>query len=151
MAEKARYTLVQDKKGMYWDLALYIPTLIALISLAIQLWYSGNQNITYLLIFLATFIFLIAFNRIAKTRLMLLPSAPVAFSVSKQGVKLYLRNGDEIELVKNVRFFSDFAGKSFGLSGVDLTGKQLQYVFHKGQFASESEFGDAKAALRIFK
>ena len=151
MAEKHSYTLVPDRRGMYWDLLLYIPTLIALTSVAIQLWYSGNQNFTYLLVFLTTFIFLTAFNRIAKTRLMLLPSAAVAFSVSKQGVDLRLRNGDEITLAKDIRFFSDMAGKSFGLSGVDLSGKRQQFVFHKGQFESEAAFNDAKSALRIFK
>ena len=82
---------------------------------------------------------------------MILPSAPVAFSVSKKGVSITQRNGDRISLVKDVRFFSDFAGKSIGLAGVDLNGNKQQYVFHRGQFSSDSQFDSSKAQLRIFK
>ena len=151
MAAKNEFILNEDRKGMIWDLALYIPTLIALLVLASKYWYSGDENITYLLVFLTTFIFLIAFNRIFKTRLMMLPTSPVSFSVSKKGVTIGLKNGDHIELVKDVRFFSDMAGKSFGLSGVDLVGTKKQFVFHKGQFADEKQFDSSKARLRAFK
>ncbi|MDH5728493.1 MAG: hypothetical protein OEZ58_05860 [Gammaproteobacteria bacterium] len=149
--KSSEYLIVQDKKGMVWDLILYIPTLIILALVASQLWYSGNQSFTYLLIFLTTFIFLIAFNRIFKTRLMLLASAPVKLVVSKKAVHLNLKNGDAIDLVKDVRFFADFAGKSFGLVGLDMSGKRKQFVFHKGQFESQSAFDTIKSELRIFK
>ncbi len=151
MAQKSEYDLIQDKKGVVWDLVLYIPTLIALSIVASKLWFNGDEGIVYLLVFLITFVFFIAFNRIAKTRLMLLPSAPVSFSVSKKGVSVTHRSGSQVDLVKDIRFFTDFAGKSFGLAGVDLSGNKQQYVFHKGQFANESEFDGSKAQLRIFK
>lgn len=151
MAKETEYTLHQDRKGMMWDLLLYIPTLIALVLVASKLWYGGNERFSYILVFLTTFIFLIAFNRIAKSRMMLLPSAPVKFSVSKKGVTLTLKSGNVIELVKDVRFFTDMAGKSFGLTGIDLSGSKQQFVFHKGQFASQTEFDGSKAQLRIFK
>ncbi|MDH5259070.1 MAG: hypothetical protein OEX07_13735 [Gammaproteobacteria bacterium] len=151
MASRDDFQLVKDTRGVYWDLALYVPTVIALASVAFQLWYSGNQNFTYLLLFLTTFIALIGFNRIAKTRLMLLASSPVALSVSRKGVSVSLRSGDAVELVNEVRFFSDFAGKSIGLTGLDMSSKRCQFVFHKGQFSDDSTFDAAKAALRIFK
>ncbi len=151
MAKQTEFVLHQDKKGMMWDLLLYIPTLIALGVVGSKLWYGGNQGLSYLLVFLTTFIFLIAFNRIAKTRMMLLPSSPVKFSVSKKGVTLTLKNGNTIDLVKDVRFFTDFAGKSFGLAGIDMSGSKQQFVFHRGQFASDSEFDSSKSLLRAFK
>lgn len=151
MASESTYKLSQDKKGVYWDLLLYIPTIVALLSVAFQLWFSGNQNFTYLLVFLTTFVFLIGFNRIFKTRLMLLSSAPVGFAVSKKGVTVKTRGKGDVELSRNVRFFSDFAGKSIALTGMDLEGKRQQFVFHRGQFDSAGSFDDAKAALRIFK
>jgi hypothetical protein len=151
MAKTTEFTLAQDKKGVVWDLLLYIPTLIVLILIASQLWYNDNENFTYLLVFLTTIIFLIGFDRIAKTRLMILPNAPVGLSVSKQSVTVQLKSGNTIELVKDVRFFTDFAGKSFGLTGIDLTGTKKQFVFHKGQFALLDDFENAKSLLRGFK
>lgn len=145
-----RFELVQDSKGVLWDLLLYIPTFIILLYYASALWYSNNQPLTYVLIFASTLIFLIAFNRIAKSRLMLLGSSAIAFAVSKKGVRLELKNGDNIDLVKDVRFFSDMAGRSFAIAGMDAAGKTQKFVFHKGQFTS-SAFEDAKAYLRIFK
>lgn len=151
MAKETEYALQQDKKGMMWDLLLYVPTIIALGLVASKLWFDGNEALTYVLVFATTFIFLIAFNRIVKTRLMLIPSSPVKLAVSKKGVTLTLKSGNVVELVKDVRFFTDFAGKSFGLTGLDLSGSKQQYVFHKGQFASDSDFDGTKAHLRVFK
>lgn len=151
MSKTTEFNLAQDKKGVVWDLLLYIPTLVALVAIASQLWFSGNQLFTYLLIFLTTIIGLIGFDRIAKTRLMILPKAPVGLNVSRQSVSVKLRNGDSIELVKDVRFFTDYAGKSFGLSGFDLSGAKKQFVFHKGQFAMDNDFEGAKSLLRGFK
>jgi len=146
----SRYDLVQDKKGACWDLVLYIPTIVFLIMVGTKLWYSGDQNLTYMIAFSTTIITLIGFNRIMKTRLMLLPKAPVALEISKKQVTLELRNGEKSELVKDVKFFSDLAGKSFGLTGCDLAGKRQQYVFHKLQFGTAERFSDAKAVLRAF-
>jgi len=151
MGKKTEYNLVQDKKGAMWDLVLYVPVLVFLVIMASKLYYGGNEWFTYLIIFMATFIFLIAFNRIAKTRLMFLPSAPVAFSVSKKGVSLTLKNGNKVDLVKDLRFFADMAGKSMGLVGVDLAGSKHQFVFHKGQFSNDVDFDGSKAQLRMFK
>ena len=145
------FTFVPDKRGMWWDLALYVPTIVALLSVASQFWYSGNQGFTYLLIFLTTFIALIGFNRVFKTRLMVLPKSPVALCVSKKNVKVSLKNNDELDLAQEIRFFSDMAGKSFGLTGLDLSGKRQQFVFHKGQFANPADFDAVKASLRVFK
>ncbi|MDH5256929.1 MAG: hypothetical protein OEX07_02945 [Gammaproteobacteria bacterium] len=151
MASQSDFKLVEDKNGLVWDLVLYVPTLIALAILSSKYWYGGDEEISYVLVFLTTFIFLIAFNRIFKTRLMILPSSPVSFSVSKNGVSVVLKNGESVELVKEVRFFTDMAGKSFGLAGVDLEGAKKQFVFHKGQFADTNQFDDSKARLRAFK
>lgn len=151
MAQETEYQLVQDKRGAIWDLLLYIPTLGVMILIAFQLWFSGNKELTYLLIFMTTIVFFIAFNRIAKTRLMYLPSAPVAFSVSKKGVSLRLKNGTVVSLVKDLRFFADLAGKSIGLVGVDLGGAKHQFVFHRGQFDDDVKFDRSKAQLKMFK
>lgn len=151
MADVHRFELVPDKKGVMWDLILYVPTFIFLVAYASKLWFSGNTSFTYVLIFASTLIFLIAFNRIFKTRLMLMGSSPVALNVSRKNVSLELKSGDAADLVKQVRFFADFAGKSFGISGLDLTGKMQKFVFHKGQFATDAEFTDVKSRLAVFK
>ncbi len=150
MAKNQDFSLCPDKKGVTWDLLLYVPTVLALGSIALQMYYSpGSDTWSYLLMFLASFFFFVGFNRIS-TRMQLLPSSPVGINVSKQQVKIRLRNGNEVELVKDLRFFSDYAGRSFGLSAMDMTGKKCQYVFHKGQFASEQEFKDLTNSLRAF-
>lgn len=151
MVQKTEYNLIQDKKGAIWDLILYVPTIGVLMLISSQLWYSGNQTFSYMLVFMTTIVFFIAFNRIAKTRLMFLPSAPIAFSVSKKGVNLTLKSGATIDLVKDLRFFADMAGKSIALVGVDLSGSKHQFVFHKGQFSDAADFDGSKAQLKIFK
>ncbi len=152
MAEsEKRYVLVQDRKGMTWDLLLYVPTVIFLVAIALKVWFGPNQSWAYLLVFMATFFLLTGANRILKTRLMILPAAPVAIDIGKQRVRLELRSGTQVDLVKGVRFFADFAGKSFALTGLDLSGKKQQYVFHLGQFADESQFKDAKSFLQVYK
>jgi hypothetical protein len=59
-----------------------------------------------------------------------------------------LRNGSRLELVKDVRFYPDYSGRSFGLAGMNSTGQRLQFVFHKGQFATEQDFKSAQDAFR---
>lgn len=152
MAESGRrYVLVQDRKGMAWDLWLYLPTVIFLILIAIKLWYGPYQSWSYILVFMGTFFALVGANRILKTRLMILPMAPTAIDVDKQRVRLELRNGMQVDLVKSVRFFGDFVGKSFAVTGMDMSGKKQQYVFHRGQFADEGQFKDAKSFLQVYK
>ena len=143
-----RFSLVPDHRGMIWDLLLYVPTVFALVLLASKFWFGGDTNLAYLLSFLASFFFIAGANRILKTRLMLLPTAPTAIEVGKQTARLILRNGDQINLVKDLRFYSDFAGRSFGLAGLDGTGERLQFVFHKGQFPDERAYKSVLDALR---
>jgi hypothetical protein len=81
---------------------------------------------------------------------MLLPNAPVVLDVNKQRVLLELRNGNRVELIKNVRYFSDYAGKSFGLTGLDTSGVKRQYVFHKGQFNDQTEYQKLGGVLKVF-
>jgi len=148
MAEVTQFDLVQDRKGVVWDLLLYVPTVVALASIATSFWYGDDHNMGYLLFFLTCFFFIAGFNRIFKTRLMLLPSAPVSLRIGKQDVSLLQRNGSQVDLVKNIRFYSDYAGKSFGISGLDGTGKQLQFVFHKGQFVNVGQYDSAQSLLK---
>ena len=148
MADVLKFDLVQDRKGMWWDLLLYIPTVIALGSISISLWYDDDHNTSYLFFFLTCFFFIAGFNRVLKTRLMLLPASPVSLMVGQQSLNLMQKNGTQVDLVKNIKYFSDYAGKSFGISGLDGAGKQLQFVFHKGQFASVEKFAAAQEALK---
>ncbi|MGD8567660.1 MAG: hypothetical protein PVJ39_06210 [Gammaproteobacteria bacterium] len=149
MAKSQRYELAQDRKGVTWDLLMYIPTVSGLAVGAIVFWYQPNHPLSYLLLFLACFFFYQGLHRILG-RLMLLPNTPIALDVNKQRVLLELRNGKRVELVKNVRYFSDYAGKSFGLSGLDTAGTRRQYVFHKGQFSSQNDYQRLGGVLKVF-
>jgi hypothetical protein len=140
MAEKMQFDLVADRKGMIWDLLLYIPTVVALASIAASFWYDDDHSMGYLFFFLTCFFFLVGFNRVFKTRLMLLPSAPVSLQVAAESIGLVQRNGIQINLVKSLRYYSEYSGKTFGISGLDGAGKQQQYVFHKGQFPTPEKF-----------
>ncbi len=151
MAKKQhQVSLVQDKVGMYWDLALYVPTVIVLIAIGLKMWYSADKNWAYLLMFMASFFFMAGSNRILKSRMMLLPSSPVSIDADKQRIVCNLHNGQQVELVKAVRYFPDFAGKSFAITGLDLNGKKCQYVFHRGQFANDEEYKELREFLRIY-
>lgn len=149
MAKSELFELLQDRKGVTWDAMMYIPTVAGLGAGASMFWYDNNQNLAYLLFFLACFFFYQGVHRVMG-RLLMLPQSPVSLDVSKQGVSLVMRNGESVELIKNVRFFADHAGKSFGLTGMDVMGAKRQYVFHKGQFADEAAFGKATDALKVF-
>ncbi len=144
-----RWTLAPDRQGVIWDAMLYVPTCAGLIVAAFSFWYKGNPNLTYLLLFLGTFFLVQGAHRILG-RLMVLPGSPVAIDVSKQRVVVESRNGARVELVKNVRFFPDYAGKSFGLVGMDLSGSRKQYVFHRGQFPQPDEFKKITASLKVY-
>ena len=78
---ETRFDLSRDTKGMMWDLLLYIPTVVALLSMAAKFWYGDDANLAYLLVFLASFFCIAGANRILKTRLMILPNAPVAIEI----------------------------------------------------------------------
>ena len=148
MAETFKFDLVQDRNGMVWDLLLYIPTVVALGSIAASFWYDNNQNMGYLFFFLTCFFFIAGFNRVFKTRLMMLPSAPVSIIIGPQSIGLIQKNGVPVDLVKNIRYYADYSEKSFGLSGLDGTGKQLQFVFHRGHFATVAQYSSAQETLK---
>ena len=133
---------------MVWDVLLYVPTVTALFSIAAKFWYGDEINLAYLLTFLGFFFLIAGSNRILKTRLMLLPLAPIALEVDGSVVSLVLRNGKRAELIKNFKYYSDYSGRTFGLSGIDGAGRSLQFVLHKGQFASEQEYLAAQNSLR---
>ncbi len=147
-ADTMQLDLVQDRKGMVWDLLLYIPTVIALASISASFWYRDDHSMGYLFFFLTCFFFIAGFNRVFKTRLMLLPSAPISLKIDEQSLYLVQRNGVRIDLVKNLCYYPDYAGKSFGISGLDGSGKQLQFVFHRGQFATVDQFNTAQEMLK---
>ncbi|MBK9131713.1 MAG: hypothetical protein IPM20_08800 [Gammaproteobacteria bacterium] len=151
MKNGERFILVQDRRGMIWDLLLYVPTVLALFAIGFKLWYSPNQTWAYVLFFMSSFFLFAGANRILSGRLMLLPKSPCALSFSRDQLTLELKNGERVDLVKNLRFFPDYAGKSFGLSGMDLAGKQRQFVMHRGQFADTAAYQKLRDALGIFK
>lgn len=149
--QENRFELIQDRKGMLWDLLLYVPTVTILIAIGLKLWYSPNQNWSYLLLFLGSFFFFVGINRILKTRLMIIPTAAIAFEITRQYIRIYLRNGDHIDLVKELRFFKEVGGKSFALTGIDLSGQKHQHIFHVGQFADLAQFNNAKSLLEVYR
>lgn len=148
MVETVRIDLVADRKGVVWDLLLYVPTVVVLALMAAKRWYADDHELAYLLYFLSCLFLIIGFNRIFKTRLMLLPSAPISVEVSGQNVSLLQRNGVRLDLVKKIKYYADYAGRSFGISGLDGVGKQLQFVFHKGQFATVDQYKSFQDALK---
>ncbi|MFZ1545633.1 MAG: hypothetical protein WAT12_00805 [Candidatus Nitrotoga sp.] len=135
-----RFSLVQDRKGMMWDFLLYVPTVIALLSMVAKFWYGGDVSLAYLFSFLASFFFIAGANRILKTRLMLLPTAPIAIEIGEHSTRIIMRNGEKVELVKDIRLYADYSGRSFGLAGLDKLDQRMQYVFHKGQFPSMKDY-----------
>ena len=151
MAKLESYNLAADSRGATWDTLLYVPVVILLGSYSAKSWYGGDQSIAYILVFLASFIFLIGANRILGTRLMMLPASPRTLELAKKSVAITVKGGERIELVKDLRYFPDYAGKSFGLVGVDLSGKKRQFVFHRGQFEKESDFKDLRSHLSVYK
>lgn len=146
-----RYTLQQDRKGMVWDLMLYVPTVGMLFGIGAKMWYSTSQDWSYLLFFMGSYFLFVGANRVLKTRLMVLPSAPIALELAKERVRVSLRGGSSADLVKNVKFFSEIGGKTFAVTGLDLSGKQQQHIFHVGQFADVSAYNDAKSRLAIYR
>lgn len=131
-----------------WDLLLYIPTVVALSSMAVKFWFADDVNLAYLFVFLASFFCIAGANRVLKTRLMLLPSSPVAIEMGEQTARLLLRNGERAELLKDLRYFPDYSGRTFGLTGMDGNGRRIQFVFHKGQFSTADEYGAIQNQLK---
>jgi hypothetical protein len=133
---------------MVWDLLLYVPTVTALLGLSANFWFQDKVNLCYLLLFLGSYFLIVGANRVLKTRLMVWPSAPITIEIDKDRVGFALRNGKRLEILKELRYYPDYSGKTFGLSGMDGGGKRLQFVFHKGQFADDKMYQEAQKALR---
>lgn len=136
---------------MAWDLLLYVPTVTFLFATGLKLWFSSSQSWSYILFFMAFFFLFAGANRILSGRLMLFGASPVALSCDRDQVGLELRNGSRVELVKDVRYYADYAGKSFGLSGMDLSGRRRQFVFHRGQFSDPEAYRELIGRLALFK
>lgn len=151
MSGVTRYILQQDRQGVLWDLLLYVPTVVVLGLLGLKLGYGANPSVAYILYFMASFFFIAGANRILKTRLMWLPASPVAIEISPEQVRLELRSGDRVQLVKDVRYYSDTQGKSIGLSGKDVLGQPRQFVFHRGQFQDAAAFKAVREDLAVYK
>lgn len=150
MSKVKQFSLVQDRRGVMWDALLYIPTVTALLLIALKLWYGAEQTLAYVLVFLASFFFIVGLNRIL-SRMMILPSSPTAIEIDKQGIYLNLRNAQRISLMKDLRYYPDYSGKSFGLSGMDLAGKRHQYVFHRGQYPTPAVFDEIRSLLNVYR
>ena len=140
MITQTRYALCRDYHGMIWDALLYVPTVSALSLFAASNWYANQASVAYLLGFLACFFLIAGANRILTTRLMWLPSAPVAIETGPNAANLILRSGEVIKLHQELRLYRERSGRSFGLTGVCAQGKRRQFIFHRGQFSSESDF-----------
>ncbi|MDQ6956631.1 MAG: hypothetical protein Q9M21_05475 [Mariprofundaceae bacterium] len=143
-------SLQADKAGIIWDLLLYVPTVGFLLLIGLRYWYIGDDQILgEVLMFLGFFFLMVGGGRVLR-RLLLMPSAPVALDISKERIALKLKNNEQRLLMRDIRFFSDKAGKSFGLTGTDERGRKQQYVFHKGQF-SVDDFTAVSKALAFYK
>lgn len=151
MSGVTRYVLQRDRQGVLWDLLLYVPTVVILGLLGLKLGYGENPIAAYILYFMASFFFIAGANRILKTRLMWLPSSPVAIEIGPGNVRLQLRNGETVQLIKDVRYYSDTQGKSIGLSGKDVMGQPRQFIFHRGQFRDAATFKELREALAVYK
>ena len=130
-----------------WDALLYVPTVTALALFAVSSWYGEKVQVAYLLGFLACFFLFAGANRILVTRLMLLPSAPVAIVVGATIVEVLVRGGDGIALSRDIKLYREKAGRTFGLTGLDELGKRRQFIFHRGQFGSDGDFQSAMESL----
>jgi len=140
MSVGTRYALCRDYHGMYWDALLYVPTVTALAVFAASSWYDDKIPMAYLLGFLACFFLIAGANRVLTTRLMWLPSAPVAIEIRPNAADLILKSGDIIKLRSELKLYRERSGRSFGLTGVSEQGTRRQFVFHRGQFRLDSDF-----------
>ncbi|MDX8398185.1 MAG: hypothetical protein R8K49_07705 [Mariprofundaceae bacterium] len=139
-----------DKTGIIWDLLLYVPTVGFLLLIGLRYWYGGDEQVlAQVLMFLGFFFFMVGGGRVLR-RLLLMPSVPVAVEITLQHVALELKNGQHRLLMRDIRYFADKAGKSFGLTGTDERGSKQQYIFHKGQF-TEEDFIAITKALDFYK
>jgi len=147
MGKDRRFVLCRDRRGMFWDLLLYVPTVLALATTAALFWYRDESSLAYLLSFLASFFAIVGANRVLRTRLLLLPGAAVAIEVAGEVARIERRDGGRLDLMKQIRIFRDLSGKSFGLTGLDGQGSKQQLVFHQGQFETLEQFSELLSLL----
>lgn len=149
--QEVQCELHPDKSGVWWDLALYVPTVGVLILWGLKFWYVGGDQlwIGYALMFLGFFFLMVGGGRVLR-RLLIHPLAPVSMDINRERVRLQLKGGKSAALMKDIRFYADQAGKSFGLTGVDASGEKRQFVFHRKQF-SEDDYAAVIKALDRYK
>jgi len=135
---EASARLHPDRSGMWWDLLLYVPTVGFLLLWGLKLWYAGGETLYfgYGLMFLGFFFAMVGGNRVLR-RLLLTGDSPLEIDVNRERIRMRLKSGETIALCKDVRFFSDYAGKSFAVTGLDGTGVKRQFIFHHKQFDAQ--------------
>ncbi len=150
--QEVQCELHPDRKGVIWDLLLYVPTVGFLILTGLKFWFPHDENewVGYALMFLGFFFLMVGGGRILR-RLLILPGSPVALDINRERVKLKLKSGESVSLVRDIRFFSDMhADKSFAITGMDTQGAKHQHIFHRQQFAGD-DYQAAKKALERYK
>jgi len=149
--QEVQCDLHADKQGVAWDLVLYVPTVGFLLLWGVKLWYGDGDQVAvgYGLMFLGSFFLMVGGGRVLR-RLLIHPKAAVSMDINRERIRMKLKNGTTQSLVKDIRYFPDHAGKSFGLTGMDQDGAKQQYVFHCKQFDDEAYKAIAKA-LDLYK
>ncbi len=149
--QEVQCELHPDSSGVIWDLALYVPTVGFLIITGLKFWYPHDDDewIGYLLMFLGFFFLMVGGGRILR-RLLILPSAPVSLDINRERIRMKLKGGDTISLVRDIRFFADHADKSFAVTGMDNNGGKQQFIFHRKQF-DENDYQAVKKALEKYR
>jgi len=149
--QEVKCDLHPDTKGVIWDLVLYVPTVGFLLLWGLKLWYGNDDQVMvgYGLMFLGSFFLMVGGGRVMR-RLLIHPKAPVSLDMSRERIRLKLKNGTTTSLQRDIRFFPDRAGKSFGLTGMDHEGARQQFVFHSQQFDKQT-YDDIIKALDIYK
>ncbi len=149
--QEVQCELHPDKTGVLWDLVLYVPTVGFLLLWGLKLWYGDGDQVMvgYGLMFLGFFFLMVGGGRVMR-RMLIHPKTPVALDINRERIRLKMKNGTVKALVKDIRYFSDHAGKSFGLTGMDNQGAKCQFVFHRKQF-DEQAYKDIAKALEIYK
>jgi len=149
--DQMQCTLRPDTRGVWWDLLLYVPTVTFLLLWGLKFWYGAADKvwIGYALMFLGFFFLMVGGGRVLR-RLLILPSSPVALDINRERIRLQRKDGSYVALVREVRFFADYAGKSFALTGLDTSGARQQFIFHRNQF-SEADHARVIKALERYK
>jgi len=140
-----------DKRGVIWDLVLYIPTVGFLLLWGLKMYFGSEDNIiAYVLLSLGFFFLFVGFNRVSK-RMLWTPKSPVGLDVDSKRVLMQTQNGETMSLRKDVRFFRDTAGKTFAITGLDSRGEKQQLIFYRGQFPSTQAYDDMVRVLDRYR